>query len=270
MPARKGHLASRIAAQSCIWPSYLKGIDVFDVSHSYSRRAASLALDALTFSVSGSRVALLGPNGAGKSTFVACLVGLINPTVGRIEVTSRQGLRKPIEDLSHSSRVGYLPQLFDAYPRYTCAEFLYYVSWLKNIPPRDIPRQVMHTLRLTNLEAYERRRVGQLSGGERRRLGIAQSVLGEPELLVLDEPTAGLDPQQRSQVLDSLHRQAGGLMIFATHLPQDVAQLADAVVVIGAGQALFAGTPSELAGGGPPTVESIEAGYLRLVSGIER
>jgi ABC-2 type transport system ATP-binding protein len=211
------------------------------------RFGATVALDGIDVAFAPGVNGLLGPNGAGKTTMLRILATVLPADDGRVEVfgddPSTGGGR-----LAVRRRLGYLPQEPGFHRHFSAFEFVDYVAILKEWADRK-PRhdEVRRVLTLVGLDAVMHKRIGQLSGGMRRRVGIAQALLGRPDLLVLDEPTAGLDPEQRLRFRELLGTEASGAtVLLSTHQTDDVAALCQHVVVLLAGQIRFNGTPAEL------------------------
>jgi ABC-2 type transport system ATP-binding protein len=212
------------------------------------RFGATVALDGIDATFTPGVNGLLGPNGAGKTTMLRILATVLPADDGRVEVLSEDpstgGGR-----LAVRRRLGYLPQEPGFHRHFSAFEFVDYVAILKEWADRK-PRhdEVRRVLTLVGLDTVMHKRIGQLSGGMRRRVGIAQALLGRPDLLVLDEPTAGLDPEQRLRFRELLGTEAAGAtVLLSTHQTDDVAALCQHVVVLLAGQIRFTGTPAELA-----------------------
>jgi ABC-2 type transport system ATP-binding protein len=205
------------------------------------------ALDGVDLELRPGITGLLGPNGAGKTTLIRILATLLAPSAGRVLVN---GWRSTDADdrVEIRRRLGYLPQDLGLYPRFTVFEFVDYLAILKELDdPADRHRRVRAALEAVELEDLAGRKLRTLSGGMRRRVGIAQAIVADPELLLLDEPTTGLDPEQRMrfrQLIAGLgtHR----TVVLSTHLVEDVAAICTQVVVLWQGRVRFAGTPSEL------------------------
>jgi ABC-2 type transport system ATP-binding protein len=218
------------------------------VSGLRKRFAATIALDGIDAAFAPGVNGLLGPNGAGKTTMLRILATVLPADEGRVEVLGvdpSTGAGR----LSVRRRLGYLPQEPGFHRHFSAFDFVDYVAILKEWADRK-PRhdEVRRVLTLVGLEAVMHKRIGQLSGGMRRRVGIAQALLGRPELLVLDEPTAGLDPEQRLRFRELLGTEgAGTTVLLSTHQTDDVAALCQHVVVLLAGQIRFTGTPAGLA-----------------------
>ncbi|MCZ7421653.1 MULTISPECIES: ATP-binding cassette domain-containing protein [unclassified Micromonospora] len=208
---------------------------------------------------------LLGPNGAGKTTLLHTIVGLKRPEAGSLrvlghDVLRRGGLR------AVAARIGFLPQVVSHYPGYTVRESIAYAAWLKNVPRRDIGAKVDRVLGLMSLSGRAGSRMGSLSGGLLRRAGIAQALVHEPELVILDEPAAGLDPQQRIELRRVLRKVAGSAAVLvSTHVVADARHVADTIIVLNEGAVVFTGTVCELEGLARPGVDGdsdLERGYL--------
>jgi ABC-2 type transport system ATP-binding protein len=190
---------------------------------------------------------LLGPNGAGKTTLIRILATLLPPSAGRVGVNGwwTSDLRDRVEI---RRRLGYLPQDLGLYPRFTVFEFVDYLALLKELDdPAERHRRVRAALAAVELEDLARRKIRTLSGGMRRRVGIAQAIVADPLLLLLDEPTTGLDPEQRMrfrQLIAGIGEQR--TVVLSTHLVEDVAAVCTQVVVLWQGRVRFHGTPSQL------------------------
>nr|WP_275940929.1 ATP-binding cassette domain-containing protein [Nocardioides zeae] len=226
----------------------------------------------MTFTATSRRIAVLGPNGAGKTTLFRVLATLADADEGSFSVAG-QGVATPAEVEAYRRSLGVLPQSFSALGSYSCAEFLEYVCWLKKVPRSSVPENVARALRAVDLEDRRDDRVRTLSGGMRRRLGLAQTMLGDPDVILMDEPTAGLDPEQRDRFAGAFERAAEtALVVFTTHISVDVVNLAQEVVVLSEGRLRFVGTVDELAArgpgpGAPVSSESVDAGYIAVLRG---
>ncbi|MGH3388512.1 MAG: ABC transporter ATP-binding protein [Actinomadura sp.] len=219
-------------------------------------------------------VAVLGQNGAGKSTLMQILATVTTPSAGRLEVAGhpaegRRGRREI------RRRVGYLPQEF-ALPGFVrCQDYLTHVAWLKDVPAEERAEAVTAALKAVDLQKRAGDRIGQLSGGMRRRLGIAQALVNRPALLLLDEPTAGLDAGQRIRVRDCVRAVAtsGVCVVLATHLVEDVGYLADRVLMLEEGELAFDGSVEELRArsrGGVPGDSELERAVSAVLTGAGR
>jgi ABC-2 type transport system ATP-binding protein len=206
---------------------------------------------------------LLGPNGAGKTTLMRVLATVARPDHGVVRLLGTDDLRAVRRQL------GYLPQTFGFYPRFTAREFVEYFAWLKEVPPHRIPVAVDRALERVGLLDRADDRMKALSGGMQRRVGIAQAIVNDPRLLLLDEPTAGLDPEQRVD-FRALLRELGvdTCVLVSTHLVEDVAMACERVSLVDGGRLVFTGTPERLAAaGGDDDVgdSAIERGYTAVL-----
>jgi ABC-2 type transport system ATP-binding protein len=227
-------------------------LDVFTAAvgaRALSRRyGATRALDGVDLTLERGITGLLGPNGAGKTTLLSILATVSEPDAGRVSVFGLDP-RDAAQRVEIRRRLGYLPQELGYHRHFTVAGFLDYVAILKEITDRrERAGEVARVLAAIGLEPYAGKRIRALSGGMRQRLGIAQALLGRPELLILDEPTAGLDPEQRLRFRELLSGLPGDpVIVLSTHQADDIAALCPQVVVLLHGQVRFAGTPVELA-----------------------
>lgn len=189
-----------------------------------------------------SLIGLLGPNGAGKSTLMKLLVAALMPTSGSILVDG-QPLAKTERLLK--SKLGYLPQDFGLFDELTVVQFLDYMAALKGL--HNPKGTIQEVIRAVNLEEKTKSKIRTLSGGQRQRVGIAQALLGNPDFLIFDEPTVGLDPEERIHFRNLFSRTAQDrLVLLSTHIIEDVQSICDQIVVINHGRVLFTGTPEEL------------------------
>jgi ABC-2 type transport system ATP-binding protein len=214
-----------------------------------SRRYGAIrALDEVDLTLERGITGLLGPNGAGKTTLLSILATVGEPDAGRVSVFGLDP-RNAAERVEIRRRLGYLPQELGYHRHFTVAGFLDYVAILKEIINRRTrAEEVARVLTAIGLERRAKTRIRSLSGGMRQRLGIAQALLGQPELLILDEPTAGLDPEQRLRFRELLSSLPGDpVIVLSTHQTEDITALCPQVVVLLQGRVQFADTPSELA-----------------------
>ncbi|MBI5822975.1 MAG: ABC transporter ATP-binding protein [Chloroflexi bacterium] len=200
------------------------------------------ALQKVSFTIGGGITALLGPNGAGKTTLLNILATLVQPTRGHVSIGGLdiQHKRQEIRRL-----LGFLPQEFGLYDSLTAYEFLDYMGLLKGIEHR---KQCAHqALEQVGLESYAKRRIGTFSGGMRQRLGLAQALLNRPPILIVDEPTVGLDPAERTRFRQLLIQMGTAhTVILSTHLVEDVLLTAGRVIVLNTGQIRYDGKISEM------------------------
>ena len=189
---------------------------------------------------------LLGPNGAGKTTLLRMMATVIPPTSGRLRLLGRDpGVGGPRREIRRS--LGYLPQNLGYYPGFTVVEFVEYFALLKEMPAARVPAAVATAVERVDLGGQAKAKLRTLSGGMLRRVGIAQAIVNEPELLLLDEPTAGLDPEQRVH-FRALLRDLGqrATVVVSTHLVEDVGAACSEVALMNQGTIVFHGTPAEL------------------------
>ena len=203
------------------------------------------ALDSVSIDVPCGMFGLLGPNGAGKSTLMRCIASLQVPTSGSIRFDSIDVLATP-----HLLRrtLGYLPQDFGVYPRVSAYEMLDHLAVLKGYGARGERREVVEALlHQVNLFDVRQKALAGFSGGMRQRFGIAQALIGQPQLLIVDEPTAGLDPEESNRFLNLLAETAENIVvILSTHIVQDVTELCQRLAIIAGGRIVRTGAPLEL------------------------
>ena len=218
-------------------------LQVDAVSHTYADGTA--ALRGVTFDAGPGITGLLGPNGAGKSTLLRTIATLQRPTAGTVRVGDVDAAADP---RAVRAVLGYLPQEFGLYPRLDAETTLDHFALLKGARDRAARARLVHALLArTNLWEHRRRAVGTFSGGMRQRLGLAIALAGAPRLLVLDEPTAGLDPAERARVYEILaEAAAGAVVLLSTHLVADVHALCDRVLVVDRGRIVLDGAPAAL------------------------
>jgi ABC-2 type transport system ATP-binding protein len=237
------------------------------------RFGRTTVLDELDLQVGTGVFGLLGPNGAGKTTLLRTLATIIQPKQGRLRLLGHDPTRDHERRLLRR-RLGYLPQHLGYYPNFTVFEFVEYFALLKEMPNSQVRPDVARAIARVGLEERGRSKLKTLSGGMLRRVGIAQAIVNEPDLLLLDEPTAGLDPEQRV-IFRALLREIGtdATVIVSTHLVEDVAAACTEVALLNAGQIAFRGTPEELTalGEGYSIGDSpLERGYSRALAGARR
>lgn len=230
------------------------------ISHLTKRFGDKTALDDVSLVLDPGVHALLGPNGAGKSTLINILTDSIVRDKGQVlyndyEVTE---LRAKYREL-----LGYMPQQQRLYDNYTAEEFLKYMAAIKGIAPAKAGKQIAELLQVVNLWEVRRKKIGGFSGGMKQRVLLAQALLGEPRLLILDEPTAGLDPSERINIRNYIAAVSQKMIVlFATHVVSDIECIAKDVILIRDGKICRKGTPVEL-------IESIQGKVGELPCDLE-
>lgn len=216
--------------------------------------------------------ALLGPNGAGKTTLLRTLATIMPPRYGSIriddiDIDGERSARKVRDN------IGYLPQDFGFDPYMTVADFVEYAAWMRGVPPGKRSLSVTQALGMVDLVEQRRTKMRKLSGGMRKRAGIAWAIVGDPHLVLLDEPTVGLDPRQRLQFRKVITGLDGAVVVLSTHLIDDVEAIGDRVLVLHGGVARFDGTVAEMGKLGRddlPGHSQLERAYMHLLPDQER
>ena len=215
-------------------------IEISHVTKKYSNGV--LALDDISFCVGSGVFGLLGHNGAGKTTLMKALVTVLSPSAGTIRVCGFDSRKQGNEV---RERIGYLPQELAMYPSLSVFDFVNYMAELKGIHDKKAVNEVLEQVEMLE---FSKRKIKQLSGGMKRRVGIAQALIGNPKILVVDEPTAGLDPEERVRFRGLLSRYAreGRTVLLSTHIVEDVHQLCGELAVLRKGRLFYAGTSAAL------------------------
>lgn len=203
------------------------------------------ALDNISLTITNGMFGLLGPNGAGKSTLMRTIASLQEPSNGTIFFNEKDIIRQPQEI---RKQLGYLPQEFGVYPKISTQNLLNHIAVLKGIVDKsERKNQVDTLLQQTNLYQHRKKAVHTFSGGMRQRFGIAQALLGNPQLIIVDEPTAGLDPEERNRFLNLLSEIGENvIVILSTHIVEDVRDLCSNMAILGDGKIIAKGNPNEL------------------------
>ncbi|MDY0811262.1 ATP-binding cassette domain-containing protein [Kitasatospora purpeofusca] len=217
-------------------------LELTDVSKVY--RGGKRAVDGLSLRLGPGLLGLLGPNGAGKSSLMRIVATVTRPSSGRLTYRGADVLARP--DLLRRE-LGFLPQDFGVHPHLTSREFLSYLAAAKGLPARAARARIDELLVLVNLTEAVRRPLGAYSGGMLRRIGIAQALLGDPSVIVVDEPTAGLDPEERVRFRNLLSVLAEDrVVLLSTHIVSDIESVAGDIAVLAGGRLLRRGSPEEL------------------------
>ena len=218
---------------------------MIEVQHLTKRYGKVTAVDDVSFRVErGEILGFLGPNGAGKTTTMRILTGYMPATDGRATVAGYDVFTNPIEA---KRRTGYLPETPPLYPDMTVREYLEFVARIKGIPANERATRIDTVMQRTHVADMASRHCGKLSKGYRQRVGLAQAILHNPEVLILDEPTAGLDPKQIIETRDLIRSLAGDhTIVLSTHILPEVAQTCQRVVIINRGRVVAVDTPDNL------------------------
>ena len=218
------------------------------VSRQYKNK---IAVDRISLKLHKGVHGLLGANGAGKTTLMRMLCGILKPTGGTITFDGID-----VSEESYRAILGYLPQDFGYYPAFSAADFLLYLAALKGIPKDRAKRKTRELLELVSLSDVSRKKIKTFSGGMKQRLGIAQALLNDPKLLILDEPTAGLDPKERVRFRNLIEELGkDNIVLLSTHIVSDIEHIADQVLIMKDGQLIYQGKWEE-------TREDLETFYL--------
>lgn len=194
-----------------------------------------IAVDRISLTLQKGVYGLLGANGAGKTTLMRMICGILKPTSGTISFDGMD-----VTEENYRSILGYLPQDFGYYPEFTGEDFLLYMAALKGIAKLQAKRRAAELLQMVSLQDVAKKKIKTYSGGMKQRLGIAQALLNHPKLLILDEPTAGLDPKERVRfrnLIESLGNES--IVLLSTHIVSDIEHIADRVIMIRDGQLIY-------------------------------
>lgn len=228
---------------------------MFQVKHVNKNFGKRKVLDDICLELENRCYGLLGPNGAGKTTLLRCILKLYPLKEGQI--------------CTDNKNIGYLPQKFGVFHELSVYDILYYFSTLKKVPKEERDGEIDRVLSLVNLEDRKKERMSRLSGGMLRRVGIAQTILGDPEILFFDEPTVGLDPEERARFKRLVKKiMEGKIVIISTHIVEDVESLCDRVIIMNEGKILENVTVDEACQfAGSEANANLEAGYLARIQG---
>ena len=197
-----------------------------------------IAVDRVSFTLSEGVTGLLGANGAGKTTLMRMMTGILVPTSGEI---TADGIAVQTEE--YRSLLGYLPQDFGYYPEFTAKEFIQYIAALKGLEKRHAKRKTDELLEVVGLSDVANKKIKTFSGGMKQRVGIAQAIVNDPKILILDEPTAGLDPKERVRFRNLIAEIGKNtIVLFSTHIVSDIDSIAKSLLMMRDGQIIYDGT----------------------------
>lgn len=221
-------------------------LTIQNISKSYG---TNLALNNFTATLDAGIYALLGPNGSGKSTLMNILTDNLKADSGEILYEDANSVRENVLDMGvrFREKLGFMPQYPGLYPNFTVERFMWYMSALKGLSKAESQRQIPEILAAVELDDVPKRKIGALSGGMKQRLTLAQAVLGDPEILILDEPTAGLDPKQRIAIRNYISKIAfNKIVLIATHVVPDIEFIAKDIIMLKKGVIVDNAPPHEL------------------------
>ena len=221
-------------------------LNISSISKSYH---STLALNQFTVMLTSGIYALLGPNGSGKSTLMNIITDNLKADSGEITYTSDDGVTENVLKMGvrFREKLGFMPQYPGLYPNFTVERFMWYMAALKGLPKEKAKNDIPEILAAVELDDVPKRKIGALSGGMKQRLTLAQAVLGDPEILILDEPTAGLDPKQRISIRNYISRIAfNKIVIIATHVVSDIEFIARDIIMLKKGVIVDNAPPHEL------------------------
>ena len=221
-------------------------LSIYNITKSYKN---NLALNSFTITLCPGIYALLGPNGSGKSTLMNIITDNLKADSGEITYTSDEGITENILKMGvrFREKLGFMPQYPGLYPNFTVERFMWYMAALKGLPKEKAKKDIPEILAAVELDDVPKRKIGALSGGMKQRLTLAQAVLGDPEILILDEPTAGLDPKQRIAIRNYISKIAfNKIVIIATHVVSDIEFIARDIIMLKKGVIVDNAPPHEL------------------------
>lgn len=248
--------------------SCMNGTEALTVDSMVQRyRRSAVILDRIDLEMDGGVIALLGQNGAGKTTLLKTLVGQLKPKAGTVHLGSLN-LYSRLGERKRAVRIGYLPQHVTFDSRLTVREFIAYIAWMRGLSRAIVANEIDGVISQLSLEPIAERRMGDLSGGQVQRAGIGAAVVGHPEVLVLDEPTVGLDPVQRLELRALIGSGLARTTVLSTHMIDDVIHLSPRVAVLAEGRIVYDGDVAgieSLAPSVPEGMSRAEAGFAALV-----
>ncbi len=246
---------------------------MIEVEHLTKYYGSNPAVEDLTFSVDKGQIyGFLGPNGAGKSTTMNILTGYIAPTSGNVEIDGHNILEEPEEA---RKCIGYLPEIPPVYPDMTVQEYLQFAAELKKIPKKEQEEEIKTVMDRTGLTEMQGRLIRNLSKGYRQRTGLAQAILGDPDIIILDEPMVGLDPKQIIEIRELIRSLGQGhTVILSSHILSEVSAICDHIMIISHGKLVASDTPDNLmnlmqgSGSLELTIRASEEDVRRILGGL--
>ena len=236
-------------------------IEMSNVSKIYKNE--TIALDNISLNIGKGVFGLLGRNGAGKTTLLRILTTILKPTEGDISVLGLEMNEKNYKNIKPN--IGYIPQEFGFYKEFTVKEIMEYICILRNIDPKKSRAVIDKALINLNLKAQKNKKYKNLSGGMKRRLGLAQAMLEEPEILIVDEPTAGVDPQERINIRNILSEYGKEhTVIFSTHIIEDIEHICSELAILDFGKLIFWGDVKTIINSGL----SLETAYINMTKEV--
>lgn len=216
-------------------------LEIQDIYKNYGKVQA---LSGVSLNLEAGVYGLLGPNGAGKSTLIQIVTGNLQASKGKVFYNGKD-VKK--DEKNYKRILGYVPQSNGFYDMFTAKKFLEYMAILKEVDKKEIPKQIESVLEIVGLTDVKDRKLGGFSGGMRQRILVGQALLGNPEIVILDEPTAGLDPKERIKIRNFISKIAENkIVLIATHVVSDVETIAKEIILLGKGEIVSQGTPKEL------------------------
>ncbi|MBH7435153.1 ATP-binding cassette domain-containing protein [Clostridioides difficile] len=212
-------------------------LEIRNLNFNYKNKKA---LDNINLTLTDGVVALLGPNGAGKSTLMRLLVTLYETSIGEIELNN---IKYSKNNEKIKANVGYVPQDFDMYNNINGQEYLEFVAKMRGVSKNDLKKHIQKVVSKVNMDKFINKKIGTYSGGVKRRLGIAQALIGDSKLIVMDEPTVGLDPEQRNEFRRLLPEiSKNSIVLISTHIVEDIQFNCDKLIILNQGKILYDGT----------------------------
>ncbi|HBG5343286.1 TPA: ATP-binding cassette domain-containing protein [Clostridioides difficile] len=212
-------------------------LEIRNLNFNYKNKKA---LDNINLTLTDGVVALLGPNGAGKSTLMRLLVTLYETSIGEIELNN---IKYSKNNEKIKANVGYVPQDFEMYNNINGQEYLEFVAKMRGVSKNDLKKHIQKVVSKVNLDKFINKKIGTYSGGVKRRLGIAQALIGDSKLIVMDEPTVGLDPEQRNEFRRLLPEiSKNSIVLISTHIVEDIQFNCDKLIILNQGKILYDGT----------------------------